>query len=252
MIYCSGVLVFKENKDSHETLIVTGKKGGQGFPKGKRNKNESVFDCAVRELYEETGITKETIKFLKDVKFREKGILYYLALRESQEEHIIKYDTNELKQVKWYDINDALKLVMKNMRVRILSESYNIIRSKKLELLDFDEMNQIETKLTIQQRYTFLNKTLETILKHKDNGSVGINFDENGYAKIEDLLKLDQLKNFTEVDIEHVTNNDKKFLLSTVKSSICVNQELDKNTEILNEGSQDSHDNENNEVQQDK
>ena len=49
---CGGVLI---NTELNKILLVRGKKGSWSFPKGKMNENESRMNCAVREVYEETG-----------------------------------------------------------------------------------------------------------------------------------------------------------------------------------------------------
>jgi 8-oxo-dGTP pyrophosphatase MutT (NUDIX family) len=45
---------------SNKILLVRGRRSGKwSFPKGHLDGSESSYDCAVRELYEETGITIE-------------------------------------------------------------------------------------------------------------------------------------------------------------------------------------------------
>jgi 8-oxo-dGTP pyrophosphatase MutT (NUDIX family) len=60
-----------------------------GFPKGRRMKNESNLDCAMREFYEETNIPSDAYLIVKDVVFTEEFVgtnnvsykhTYYIAL----------------------------------------------------------------------------------------------------------------------------------------------------------------------------
>ncbi|HDS02706.1 MAG TPA: 8-oxo-dGTP diphosphatase [Firmicutes bacterium] len=55
----------KRNEDMHKGFWVA--------PGGKREKNESIPDCARRELYEETGLTALELKFLGFLHFPDTG-----------------------------------------------------------------------------------------------------------------------------------------------------------------------------------
>ncbi|MEZ4449388.1 MAG: NUDIX domain-containing protein [Nannocystaceae bacterium] len=61
---CAGVVVFRLSGPAVECALVQADHGGWGFPKGKRNRNESVVDNALRELHEETGLARAQISFL--------------------------------------------------------------------------------------------------------------------------------------------------------------------------------------------
>ncbi|MBN2726767.1 8-oxo-dGTP diphosphatase [Candidatus Mcinerneyibacteriota bacterium] len=55
----------KKKDDMHEGLWVA--------PGGKREPNESIPDCARRELFEETGLTARSLKFLGFLHFPQAG-----------------------------------------------------------------------------------------------------------------------------------------------------------------------------------
>lgn len=61
------------NKERQEILMVVSKRGwGSGkynFPGGKSQEQESFFDCAVRETFEETGITTINPQFVGLLEF---------------------------------------------------------------------------------------------------------------------------------------------------------------------------------------
>lgn len=54
----SGVLLFTS---SYKLLIVKNKKGQWGVPQGHKEKDENHHDCALRELYEETGVKLDKV-----------------------------------------------------------------------------------------------------------------------------------------------------------------------------------------------
>jgi len=56
------------NEDMDQAVLVKGwKKGAKwSFPRGKINKDESDFDCAIREVYEETGYELRTAGIATD------------------------------------------------------------------------------------------------------------------------------------------------------------------------------------------
>lgn len=53
----AGVIVFKEEQGKRWYLLLRSKGGSWGFAKGKLNPMETVQDAAIRELFEETGLT---------------------------------------------------------------------------------------------------------------------------------------------------------------------------------------------------
>jgi len=58
-------MVMIENPDTGEVLVQnrTGKWPGWSFPGGKVDPNESLHDCAVREIKEETGLTITNLEY---------------------------------------------------------------------------------------------------------------------------------------------------------------------------------------------
>jgi 8-oxo-dGTP diphosphatase len=73
-----GVLVYVKRRGRYLMLHRNKKKNDmhEGFwvaPGGKRELNESIPDCARRELLEETGLTARTLKFLGFLHFPQAG-----------------------------------------------------------------------------------------------------------------------------------------------------------------------------------
>lgn len=59
--HCFGVIVFKKN--SCVIVVPYKNETNIGFPKGKCEKNENIFQCAFRELQEETGLIENVLEF---------------------------------------------------------------------------------------------------------------------------------------------------------------------------------------------
>jgi len=94
-----------------------------GFPKGRRNINESNKNCAVREFCEETNLKKDDIKLIKDIypfseifvgsnNIRYKHI-YYIAEIKTDEVNIDDnnhYQMNEIGKIGWFNIDESKKI----------------------------------------------------------------------------------------------------------------------------------------------
>ena len=94
-----------------------------GFPKGRRKMRESDLDCAIREFYEETRITKNDLEIIEniipfeEIFFGTNGImykhLYYIAKLNNLDVNI-KIDNTcleqvrEIRAIKWYNFNDVI------------------------------------------------------------------------------------------------------------------------------------------------
>ena len=133
-IGAAGVIIFNVNNDI-QTVIVTGKKGNHSFPKGKLEKNETILNCAIRELYEETGILRENINLIKNGEIywdefnggNKPNIRYYLGIYNNNS-HNFLYDKNELTNVFWENAeNVSRNLRMRDNRKYIYNQVYNYL-----------------------------------------------------------------------------------------------------------------------------
>lgn len=101
-----------------------------GFPKGRLNIDENLFDCACREFTEETNINIEDITFLFDLKtFSETFMgsnniyykhIYYLA--KINKEIILEIKTNsqidEINNIKFFTKNELEQLIKDDLQDR--------------------------------------------------------------------------------------------------------------------------------------
>lgn len=66
-----------------EKIVVLKKKSGEGdLPKGKKNKDESSFYCAVRETAEETGIEIRLESIMTKTPFNCERIDFFIAVQD--------------------------------------------------------------------------------------------------------------------------------------------------------------------------
>jgi ADP-ribose pyrophosphatase YjhB (NUDIX family) len=92
-----------------------------GFPKGKKNRNESKLDCAKREVLEETNVSIDDLTFHTDDIYEERFIadnlieyvhIYYLA--ECNPNKILEYDENnihqytEISNIQWFTYEQCI------------------------------------------------------------------------------------------------------------------------------------------------
>ena len=61
---CAGFVVL--NSDSTQVVLVETHQGNLSFPKGKRHKDETDMQTALRELNEETGLTESDFEIIRE------------------------------------------------------------------------------------------------------------------------------------------------------------------------------------------
>jgi 8-oxo-dGTP pyrophosphatase MutT (NUDIX family) len=93
-----------------------------GFPKGRRNNNETDYDCAIREFCEESGYAMEKVKPIQNVipyeeiftgsnylSYKHK---YFLAYMDYNDTLVMdKYQRTEVSNMSWCSINDCLEKI---------------------------------------------------------------------------------------------------------------------------------------------
>ncbi|KAJ5832605.1 hypothetical protein N7474_000916 [Penicillium riverlandense] len=104
------------NHDMDEVVLVKGWKKGANwsFPRGKINKGEKDLDCAIREVYEETGFDVREANLVKDednVKFieitmREQHMRLYVFRDVPRETHFEPRTRKEISRIEWYKLSE--------------------------------------------------------------------------------------------------------------------------------------------------
>ncbi|PWY67167.1 hypothetical protein BO70DRAFT_390519 [Aspergillus heteromorphus CBS 117.55] len=104
------------NHDMDEVVLVKGWKKGANwsFPRGKINKDEKDIDCAIREVYEETGYDVREAGLVQDeadVKFieitmREQHMRLYVFRGVPQDAHFEPRTRKEISKIEWYKLSE--------------------------------------------------------------------------------------------------------------------------------------------------
>ena len=93
-----------------------------GFPKGRRNYQEKDYECALREMTEETGYSSNMVKNIKNVfpyeeiftgsnykSYKHKYFLMYMNYDDSLKTG--KYDTSEVSSIEWKTYDECMNCI---------------------------------------------------------------------------------------------------------------------------------------------
>ncbi|KAI5460036.1 Dcp2, box A domain-containing protein [Mariannaea sp. PMI_226] len=109
-----GAIMLNEAMDS--TVLVKGWKKGANwsFPRGKINKDEDDLDCAVREVYEETGLdlkaaglvpTEGKPKYI-EISMREQHMRLYVFRNVPMDTKFEPKTRKEISKIQWYKLSE--------------------------------------------------------------------------------------------------------------------------------------------------
>lgn len=112
------------NQDMTHAVLVKGwKKGAKwSFPRGKINKEENDLDCAVREVWEETGfdlkeanlvLPEEQMKSIT-VTMREQSMMLYVFRGVPMDTYFEPRTRKEISKISWYKLTDLPTVRRKN------------------------------------------------------------------------------------------------------------------------------------------
>lgn len=105
-----GTIIIENNK----VLLIQQTDNAWGFPKGHVENNEKEQETAIRETKEETNLDVEIIsnkKYITNYKINneiDKEVIFFLAKKTSDK---IKKQDEEIKNIKWVDLNQAFDII---------------------------------------------------------------------------------------------------------------------------------------------
>lgn len=127
-----GTMMF--SRDFNHVLLVqqTGGSNSITFPKGKKSKNETGIECAVRETKEEVGYDVEDKIVDISVTVFDK-ITFYCVFNVDMDYPFETNTRNEISRIFWFDLR-TIKLVKDKALFKIFYVAYSAIEEKIREI----------------------------------------------------------------------------------------------------------------------
>jgi mRNA-decapping enzyme subunit 2 len=104
------------NDEMNEVVLVKGwkKSANWSFPRGKINKDEDDLDCAIREVYEETGLDLRTAGLVPErshvksieMTMREQHMMLFVFRGIPKDTHFEARTRKEISKIEWYRLDD--------------------------------------------------------------------------------------------------------------------------------------------------
>ena len=140
----AGIIAYRKTAEGPRFLILYHGHNYWNFPKGKIESEEKSFQTAVREVREETGLTRNDLRFDESLKTSEnftfwrnkekihKTIVFYLA--ETAQQRIKLPEQTDAEGEKhegygWFTYKEALKVLVKEDSQRVLKQAHNFLRN---------------------------------------------------------------------------------------------------------------------------
>ncbi|KAH0311074.1 DCP2-domain-containing protein, partial [Aureobasidium melanogenum] len=117
------------NHDMDQVVLVKGwkKSATWSFPRGKINKDEPDLDCAIREVWEETGydiaaagLASDDQKYI-DVTMREQHLRMFVFRGVPLDTHFEPKTRKEISKIAWYRLTDLPSYTNKRQNNRVIS-----------------------------------------------------------------------------------------------------------------------------------
>lgn len=102
-------------KESNKILVIQSRGNLWGFPKGSFEQGETDKDCAVRELFEETGIQIEGDKLETSYKINSYVTYFYCPCSEEICVEIQEDQNNDASGIGWIDVGCFKELIHNNI-----------------------------------------------------------------------------------------------------------------------------------------
>jgi len=130
-----GAIVYRENNNELEFLLVYQNNGHYSFPKGHVEKNETEVETALREIKEETNLDVEidinfryVISYIVESKNVMKDAVYFVATPTSFD---LKNQEGEIDECVWNNYEKTMELLEFDNIKEVFENAYEYIKNKK-------------------------------------------------------------------------------------------------------------------------
>ena len=136
-ILSAGIIVFRRTKEGIKFLILYHGRNYWNFPKGKIESEERIWQTAIREVREETGLKSTELSFVGGFKTHERFTyrrgkdkvfkLVTLYLAETSQSRIVV--SHEHEGYGWFTFGEAKRVLSKYQdSLNILTKAYEFLR----------------------------------------------------------------------------------------------------------------------------
>lgn len=138
-VISAGGVVTREGEHGLEVLLC-GRASDRlwALPKGTPEPGETLEQTALREVREETGVEVESEGLVGDIKYwfsrPQEGVRYYKTVRHYLLRPIggdPSLHDHEFDDVRWFPVQEALKLLTYQNEVRILRQAIDLLRERE-------------------------------------------------------------------------------------------------------------------------
>jgi len=138
----SGGVIYRKKDDGHEVYLCNHQKNGHVLPKGGINPGETIIECAIREMREETGYDVLNPSFSLGVLaydfrdeqerlFSKKVYFFAFEIDRSQEQKELDVEDGELiEEGGWYSEEEAKKLLTHESEKDKIALLFRILKSQ--------------------------------------------------------------------------------------------------------------------------
>ena len=133
-VFSAGGIVFR-NENGRREVLLCGRSGDGvwALPKGTPEEGESPEQTALREVREETGVEVEQQGVVGDVRYwfsrPQEGVRYFKTVRHYLFRPVggdPSLHDHEFDDVRWFPVEDALKLLTYRNEARILRQALDL------------------------------------------------------------------------------------------------------------------------------
>jgi len=108
----AGSFIF--DPETSKILLVQSRGQMWGPPKGTMQDNETYEECAIREVFEETGILLNTSQFLDKTVIKNRALYYITNLKENDIAPQSHIEDNDANGIGWFNVNCLNDLIEQN------------------------------------------------------------------------------------------------------------------------------------------